>query len=182
MRNDFLIFALLSTLLISGIAYFLWPPFWWAFLLFGPLILLGFYDYFQTRNVIIRNFPILGRGRYIMEALRPKIQQYFIESNTDGKPISRIYREVIYQRAKQGLDTSPFGTQFDVYAEGYEWMNHSLAALDAHQLDQHPRVRVGGPQCTQAYSASILNVSAMSFGSLSKNAVQALNGGARIVA
>ena len=180
MRNDFLIFALLSTLLISGIAYFLWPPFWWAFLLFGPLILLGFYDYFQTRNVIIRNFPILGRGRYIMEALRPKIQQYFIESNTDGKPISRIYREVIYQRAKQGLDTSPFGTQFDVYAEGYEWMNHSLAALDAHQLDQHPRVRVGGPQCTQAYSASILNVSAMSFGSLSKNAVQALNGGARI--
>jgi glutamate synthase domain-containing protein 2 len=180
MRNEFLWFSFLSSAAITAIALLWWPPMWWAFVLFGPIILLGLYDMFQAKHAIMRNFPIFGRGRYVMEDLRPKIYQYFIESDTSGTPISRIFRSVVYQRAKQELDTSPFGTQLNVYEEGYEWMNHSLAAKDAHELDQHPRVRVGGPDCTQPYDASILNISAMSYGSLSKNAIRALNGGASI--
>jgi len=115
-----------------------------------------------------------------MEELRPKIYQYFIESDTNGTPISRIKRVVVYQRAKQQLDTTPFGTQLDVYAEGYEWLNHSIGSLDPHKLNPHPRVKVGGTHCRHPYDTSLLNVSAMSFGSLSKNAILALNGGAKI--
>ena len=128
----------------------------------------------------MRNFPVLGRARYIMEGMGPKIYQYFIESDTNGTPISRIFRSLVYQRAKNVLDTAPFGTQLDVYGEGYEWMQHSLAAFDAHELDHDPRVIVGNDQCSQPYSCSIFNVSAMSFGSLSKNAIMALNGGAKL--
>ena len=180
MRNEFLAFSVLSVALIIGISLFLWPPFWFALLVLGPIILLGLYDMIQTKHTIMRNFPILGRGRYVMEELRPKIYQYFIESETDGKPVSRVFRSVIYQRAKKELDTAPFGTMVDVYDEGYEWMHHSIGAKDAHELEQHPRTTVGGPACTQPYVASIFNVSAMSFGSLSPNAVMALNGGAQI--
>ena len=180
MRNEFLTFSIVSVSLIVGISLFLWPPFWFALLILGPIILLGLYDMVQTKHTIMRNFPILGRGRYVMEELRPKIYQYFIESETDGKPVSRVFRSVIYQRAKKELDTAPFGTMVDVYDEGYEWMHHSIAAKDAHQLQQHPRITVGGPACSQPYKASILNVSAMSFGSLSRNAVMALNGGAKL--
>ncbi len=180
MRNEFILFSVLSTLIIIGVAVFFWPPFWFAFLVIGPIIVLGFYDLLQTKHTIMRNFPILGRGRYVMEELRPKIYQYFIESETDGSPVSRIFRSVIYQRAKKELDTAPFGTLVDVYEEGYEWMHHSINAKDAHAMDSSPRVSVGGPDCKQPYSASILNVSAMSFGSLSKNAILALNGGAKI--
>lgn len=180
MRNDFIVFSVISLLLIAGIAFFFWPPFWWTLLFFGPIILLGFYDMAQARHAIMRNFPIFGRGRYVMEELRPKLYQYFIESDIDGRPFSRIFRSVVYQRAKKQLDTSPFGTQLNVYEEGYEWMNHSIAALDAHDLGHDPRVMVGGPNCQQPYHASIFNVSAMSYGSLSKNAILALNGGAKI--
>jgi glutamate synthase domain-containing protein 2 len=180
MRNEFIIFSFLSSLATAAIGFYLWPPFWWFFVILGPIILLGYYDMFQARHAIMRNFPILGRGRYVMEDLRPKLYQYFIESDTNGRPISRIYRSVVYQRAKKVRDTTPFGTQLDVYEEGYEWMNHSIAALDAHSLNPHPRVVVGEGRCEQPYAASLLNVSAMSFGSLSKNAIMALNGGAKI--
>jgi glutamate synthase domain-containing protein 2 len=180
MRNEFVLFSILSIVVISGIAIWLWPPMWWAFVIFAPIILLGFYDMVQSRHAIMRNFPILGRGRYVMEDLRPKLYQYFIESDTNGRPVSRIFRSVVYQRAKKELDTTPFGTQLDVYEEGYEWMNHSIAALDPHDLDEHPRVMVGGKNCKQPYAASLYNVSAMSFGSLSSNAISALNGGAKI--
>lgn len=180
MRNEFIVFSVVSLVAVAGIAYFFWPPFWWAMLFFGPVILMGFYDMFQSKHAITRNFPVLGRGRYVMEELRPKLYQYFIESDIDGRPISRIFRSVVYQRAKKQLDTSPFGTQLNVYEEGYEWMNHSIAALDAHDLDLDPRVLVGGPNCKQPYHASVFNVSAMSYGSLSKNAIMALNGGAKI--
>jgi len=149
-------------------------------IIFLPLKILGFYDMFQTKHAIMRNFPILGRGRYVMEDLRPKIYQYFIESETDGMPISRIYRNVVYQRAKQQLDTTPFGTQLDVYGEGYEWMNHSIAAKSHHDIDHNLREKVGSPQCTQPYECSIFNISAMSFGSLSSAAIEALNGGAEM--
>jgi glutamate synthase domain-containing protein 2 len=113
-----------------------------------------------------------------MEMIRPEINQYFVESNSDGRPFSRNERSLVYQRAKGALDTQPFGTQRDVYAAGYEWINHSLAP----KVPDHSaaRVLVGGPQCTQKYSASVFNVSAMSYGSLSKNAVLALNNGAKM--
>lgn len=180
MRNEFIVFTIFSLLLISGIGYFLWPPMWWALIVIGPILLLGWYDMFQSRHAIMRNFPIFGRGRYVMENLRPKLYQYFIESDTNGRPISRIFRSVVYQRAKKELDTTPFGTLLDVYEEGYEWMNHSIGAIDAHEMNHDPRVKVGGPNCKKPYEASLFNVAAMSFGSLSKNAVMALNGGAKI--
>jgi glutamate synthase domain-containing protein 2 len=145
-----------------------------------PIIYIGVVDILQTRQSIRINFPVLGRLRYVFEDLRPKIQQYFVENDTDGAPINRNERSVIYQRAKKQIDTIPFGTQLDVYAEGYEWMTHSIAPKDFHKMNHHPRVRFGGKECTQPYEMSVLNISAMSFGSLSKNAVLALNEGAKI--
>lgn len=180
MRNEFLGFSLVSILIVAAIGYLLWPPIWWIMVILGPIILLGLYDMTQDKHAIMRNYPIFGRGRYVMEDLRPKMYQYFIESDTNGAPISRIFRSVVYQRAKKVLDTTPFGTKLDVYAEGYEWMNHSIGALDAHQLNPDPRTTIGGADCRQAYAASLFNVSAMSFGSLSKNAILALSGGAKI--
>ena len=180
MRNEFVAFSIITLLLIGGIGYFLWAPIYWSLIIFLPIILLGFYDMYQAKHAIMRNFPIFGRGRYVMEDLRPKIYQYFIESNTNGTPISRIYRNVVYQRAKQELDTSPFGTELNVYEEGYEWMNHSIAAKSHDDIDHHPTVKIGSPQCKQPYDCSIFNVSAMSFGSLSSAAIRALNGGAKI--
>ena len=115
-----------------------------------------------------------------MEWLRPKIYQYFVESDIDGRPFNRTERSIVYQRAKKDVDSTPFGTQLDVYEEGYEWMNHSIAARKFEDLEQNPRVLIGGPDCKQPYLASIYNVSAMSFGSLSTNAVLALNAGAKI--
>ncbi len=180
MRSSFVLVSTISLLLLAALGYFFTPAWLWLLFLVVPLILLGADDMLQTRQAIRRNFPVFGRGRYWMEWLRPKMYQYFIESDTDGKPISRIQRSVVYQRAKKVVDTTPFGTQLDVYAEGYEWMNHSIAALDGHHLNADQRVMIGGSECKQPYSASILNVSAMSFGSLSTNAVLALNGGAKI--
>ena len=147
------------------------------FVLTGPLIILGYIDVFQTRHTVRRNFPLLGRLRYFFEMIRPEINQYFIESNTNGVPLSREQRSLVYQRSKKQLDTLPFGTQMNVYEPGYEWLEHSIMAtkVDPKSL----RVRVGGPQATKTYNASILNISAMSYGALSKNAVLALNGGAK---
>jgi glutamate synthase domain-containing protein 2 len=179
MRNDFKIFALVSVALTAVIGWF-WQPFLWVFIVLGPLVLLGFYDMMQTKHAIMRTFPLLGRGRYWMEWLRPKIYQYFVESDIDGRPFNRTERSIVYQRAKKEVDSTPFGTQLDVYEEGYEWMNHSIAARKFEDLEQNPRILIGGADCKQPYSASIYNVSAMSFGSLSTNAVLALNGGAKI--
>ncbi len=179
MRNEFVIFSILSTLFV-GVTGFFFPPFWSAYIFLAPILIIGYYDFFQKKHAITRNYPFLGRGRYIMENLRPKIYQYFIEGETDGAPISRMFRSVIYQRAKQERDTTPFGTQMNVYSEGYEWMNHSLNALDHHEINNNPRVKIGGKQCTKPYECSIFNVSAMSFGSLSSNAIEALNGGAKM--
>ncbi len=178
MRNQFIIHSIAITLILSGIAWF-WPPILWAFIVIGPLILMGVYDMFQTRHAIKRNFPLLGRGRYLLENMGPKVNQYFIESDAEGTPFHRKYRSIIYQRAKRDLDTQAFGTQMDVYKKGYEWMAHSIYPLDGEKLDQSPRVVIGGDDCKQPYSASIFNISAMSYGSLSKNAVMALNGGAK---
>ena len=176
------LFVIGSILVTAGII--VWSFFWidtlFLFVIVGPVIYMGVADMIQTRQSIRRNFPVLGRLRYVFEDLRPKIQQYFVESDTDGAPINRNERSVIYQRAKKQIDTIPFGTQLNVYAEGYEWMTHSIAPIDFHKLDHNPRVRFGGKECKQPYDMSVLNVSAMSFGSLSKNAILALNAGAKM--
>lgn len=167
-------FLVTATFMIS----MAWPPFFWAYIFIGPFVILGIYDLYQPKHSIVRNYPVFGRLRYFAEDLRPKIYQYFIESDTNGKPFSRLSRSLIYQRAKKETDTIPFGTQLDVYENGYEWLSHSIAAISHHELDPNPRVMIGGPDCTQPYAASIFNISAMSFGSLSQNAIRALNGGA----
>jgi glutamate synthase domain-containing protein 2 len=179
MRTAFVRFSIIALLLVFGLS-FLWKSALWSLILLIPVIAMGVYDMIQTHHAIKRNYPILGRMRYVMEDLRPKIYQYFVESDIDGRPINRIERSTIYQRAKLETDTTPFGTQLDVYAEGYEWMAHSIKPMDAHKMDMSPRVTIGGATCTQPYRASVLNVSAMSFGSLSPNAIEALNGGAQI--
>jgi glutamate synthase domain-containing protein 2 len=179
MRKLFIALAVGLPLIIILISL-AWPPVLWSLGLIAPLILLGIYDIIQTKHSISRNFPVLGRVRFMMETLRPGIQQYFVESNTDGRPFSRITRSLIYQRAKAVDDTVPFGTQLNVYDSGYSWLNHSIAAIHPHDLNQDPRVLVGSPDCKQPYSASIFNISAMSFGSLSENAVLALNAGAKM--
>jgi glutamate synthase domain-containing protein 2 len=157
---------------------FVWRPALWSLLVTLPLVVLGLVDAHQEKQAIRRNFPLVGRLRYLFESVRPELQQYFVESNASGRPFSRELRSLVYQRAKNVTDTLPFGTEKDVYAVGYEWMNHSLAARHPH--DAPPRVRVGGPDCRQPYDAALLNVSAMSYGSLSRNAVLALNRGAQL--
>src|SRR6202165_5152065 len=141
--------------------------------IFGALTLLGIRDLTQKSHAVLRNYPISAHLRFLLEEIRPEMRQYFFESEKDGMPFSRDTRAVIYQRAKMVLDKRPFGTQEDVYRDGYEWMHHSVA----------PKVRtgaefcvtLGGPDCTKPYSASVFNISAMSFGALSPNAVRALN-------
>jgi len=177
MRRLFIVLVA-ATLILQITFALIYPSSLWSFLFTLPIIIIGFYDYFQTRHAIRRNFPIIGHFRYLLETIRPEIQQYFIESDTSGRPFDRSQRSLIYQRAKNVRDTVPFGTLHDVYEVGYEWFNHSINSLHLHQGDL--RVTVGGPECTQPYSASIFNISAMSFGSLSKNAVLALSGGAKI--
>lgn len=180
MRSSFTLFSIFALAIIGLGAYFLSYHFLWAFIVILPIIFIGFYDMFQDKHAILRNFPLVGRSRYIADWLRPKLYQYFIEADTEGTPINRMFRSIVYQRAKNVMDTSPFGTQVDVYGEGYEWMNHSIVALDSHTLNNHPRVLIGGKNCSMPFNASILNISAMSFGSLSRAAIEALNGGAAI--
>jgi glutamate synthase domain-containing protein 2 len=179
MRKLFILSSIVIIVLIIAWGS-IWKPAYITFAIIGPIIILGVYDLFQTKHSIVRNFPVFGHLRFVMEDLRPKIYQYFVESDTDGTPFNRQYRSVVYQRAKKVDDTRPFGTELDVYEDGYEWLNHSIAAIDHHQLKSDPRVKVGGPLCKQPYEASIYNISAMSFGSLSENAILALNGGAKI--
>lgn len=172
-----LFFALSATLFAAvGMVTYFWTPALWSLAILIPLFFVGIWDILQTKHAIRRNFPVIGHGRYLLEHIRPEINQYFIESNWDGMPFNRTKRSVIYQRAKGVTDTVPFGTQSDVYDTGYEWINHSLAPKPV--LKELPRVRIGGKDCKQPYMASIFNVSAMSYGSLSNNAVRALNRGA----
>lgn len=165
-------------LALVGVASFFWWPAALSLILFLPLILAGLQNALQRKKAVLRNFPLLGAIRYFFEAIRPEIQQYFVESETDGTPVPREIRSVVYQRAKRQTDTLPFGTQMNVYGQGYEWLNHSLAPQ--HVDPSSLRVLVGGPLCKKPYSASVFNISAMSYGALSKNAILALNGGAKL--
>lgn len=179
MNTTFILAAIAVLTLITGVQIF-WPPVLWSLIIIIPLVLQGLYDMLQSQHALRRNYPLFGRGRWIMEAIRPFIRQYLIESDTDGMPINRMFRSVVYQRAKGAQETVPFGTRVDTYRTGYEWIGHSLSAVDASEMDQDLRVTVGGPDCLQPYSASILNISAMSFGALSQNAILALNSGAKM--
>lgn len=151
----------------------------WAFVLLVPAWLVALVDSLQQEHSLRRNFPLMGRGRWVMEALRPFVRQYFIESDVDGAPISRMFRSIVYQRAKGSIDTTPYGTRIDTYHDGYEWLGHSLAAVNAEDGESHPRVLVGGVSCQQPYAASIFNISAMSFGAISSAAITALNKAAK---
>jgi len=178
-REVFILLSFIIIALFVGIAQ-VWQPVWWFMILFGPLILIGYIDIFQTKHTIRRNFPVIGHGRFILEKFRPEIMQYFVETDTEGMPINRMFRSLVYQRSKNVNDTMPFGTQMDVYREGYEFMDHSMYAKHYNAKTDLPRVKVGGSDCKKPYVASLLNISAMSFGALSKNAVMALNKGAKL--
>ena len=149
----------------------------WPGLVFGALALIGLIDFLQPRQAIRRNYPVLAHFRFFFEYIRPEIRQYFIEADSEELPFSRAQRSIIYQRSKQALDKRPFGTQLNLYEPHYEWINHSIAPVHIENHDF--RIDVGGPGCTQPYSASVFNISAMSFGALSANAILALNEGAR---
>lgn len=146
-------------------------------LIFGGLTLLGIHDLVQKDHAVLRNYPISAHLRFLLEEIRPEMRQYFFESEKDGMPFSRDTRAVVYQRAKMVLDKRPFGTQENVYSDGYEWMQHSIAPKP--RATEKFRITIGGPECTKPYSASVFNISAMSFGALSPNAVRALNAGAK---
>ena len=142
----------------------------------AALAALGTWDLLQKGHSILRAYPILGHARFIAELIRPEIYQYFVESNTDGAPFNRESRDAVYRRAKGIKGDEPFGTEHNLNAEGTEFLRHSLRARMATDLT--PTVRLGGPDCAQPYDIALLNVSAMSFGALSANAIEALNGGA----
>ncbi len=146
----------------------------------GGLLLvgLGWRDTRQTRHSVLRNYPVIGHLRFLLEFIRPEIRQYFIESDNEAAPFSRQQRSLVYQRAKGEADKRPFGTQLDVHALGYEWINHSIAPTEVASHDFRITIGAAG-SCTQPYSASVFNISAMSFGALSANAILALNGGAK---
>ncbi|WP_310992009.1 FMN-binding glutamate synthase family protein [Aequorivita marina] len=170
----FTFIILVVVLIIVGTV--MWPVY--GFSIIGISIFgIGIYDLFQKEHAILRNFPVLGHMRFLLELIAPELHQYFIESDTDGVPIDRNHRTYVYTRAKLGKETHPFGTELDVEADNYKWMKHSI--YPAPILKDAPREVVGGTNCQQPYSASIFNISAMSFGALSKNAVMALNLGAK---
>ena len=151
---------------------------WWLLVtaIAAAIAMVGTWDLLQRRHSVLRNYPVIGHARFLLERIRPEIQQYFIERSTDGTPFDRDTRTTVYERAKGTKDVEPFGTERDVTATGYEFVTHSLRAHTAS--DDTPHVRIGGPQCTMGYDIALYNVSAMSYGSLSGNAIEALNGGA----
>ena len=157
---------------------YVWGHANWLPVLLIPLIIIGIYDFLQRKHTILRNFPVLGHIRYILEFIRPEIRQYFVASDDEERPFNREVRSIIYQRAKGVRDTIPFGTSQDILKDGYAWVLHSLLPQEAGKVQD--RIHIGGPDCKKPYLASRLNVSAMSFGSLSGKAVMAINLGAKL--
>lgn len=155
--------------------HWLWP----FTLTTGLLSLIGLFDLLQKRHAVRRNYPILGNIRYLVETIRPEIRQYLLEADSDALPFSRAQRSLVYSQAKNQVSDKPFGTLIDVYASGFEFIGHSMRPAPLADPASF-RITIGGPQCSQPYSASIFNISAMSFGSLSANAIRALNQGAKL--
>ena len=175
-RRYFALWACIALLVIGAAlaAWHLMAIYWLA--IPALLVLRGLHDLTQPSHSVLRNYPLWGNLRFIFEFIRPEIRQYFVESDTDEKPFSRQQRSIVYQRAKNDVDSRPFGTELDVKAIDHEWISHSLAptVLDHHDF----RITVGGERA-QPYSLSLFNISAMSFGSMSANAIRALNLGAK---
>ena len=170
--------AVILTLVGMTLIHYYWPPVLWFLIILLPLIAIGFYDIFQTKSNILRNYPIWGHVRYILLSFRPQIQQYFIINDQDDRPFNKEMRDLVTSRSDRTTDTLPFGTQLDMDKPGYEWMAHSLRPCKAKI--EGARVVVGNAECTQPYYASRINISALSFGALSQNAIRALNRGAKI--
>ena len=174
-------FFVLGLLVLTGalavLAAAIGGPGWWLLVAFALLLLgVGIYDLVQRKHSILRNYPVLGHMRFLLEGIRPELQQYFIERNWDGRPFDRDTRSAIYERAKDTKEEQPFGTERDVNRPGYEYLVHSTTPVEPSA--EPPRVRIGGPDCAMPYDMALMNVSAMSFGALSGNAIEALNRGA----
>jgi glutamate synthase domain-containing protein 2 len=166
------VLGLLTLLVVAGVVL----GWWWLVGVAAVLLAVAAYDVLQRRHAVLRNYPVVGHLRYLLELVRPELQQYFIERNFDGRPYDRDTRSIIYQRAKGIEGVKAFGTERNVNEVGYEYLVHATAPCPLPP--EPPRVRVGGPHCTQPYDMALLNVSAMSFGALSANALRALNIGA----
>jgi glutamate synthase domain-containing protein 2 len=176
-RIGFFVFSALGVAILTiAHIYNIHFPIIWLFVL--AFFALGIYDMYFTPHNVLRNYPVIGHFRYMLEFIRPEIQQYFVATNLSGRPFNRETRSLVYQRAKNTVDTLPFGTQHDITDNGYIFAYHSLSPTVLSEQDG--RVTVGNQQCKQPYDASRLNISAMSFGALSANAILAMNKGARL--
>ncbi|MDP9086504.1 MAG: glutamate synthase-related protein, partial [Pseudomonadota bacterium] len=176
-RNAVLYLAL-AGIVITALAALAHPQILWLFLLFIPLLVIALADLIQTHHSLRRNYPVSARARWFFEWLRPFMRAYIVESDLDGRPFSREERALVYARAKGDVATHPFGTELDVYSDEYEWLAHSITP--SRNAEQYTRVTVGTDQCSRPYKAARLNISAMSFGALGANAIEALNLGAKI--
>ncbi len=170
--------VLLATAALVVLGVKLSTAFLWPLIVLAPLSLLGIWDVVQTKHSLLRNYPLLAHFRWMFEDIRPEIQQYFVESDIDGRPFDRDTRTQVYERAKDVNQESAFGTELNVYEAGYEWFTQSIAPRPTST--EPIRQRIGGPACKQPYDMALLNVSAMSFGALSSNAILALNKGAKM--
>ncbi|UYM07063.1 FMN-binding glutamate synthase family protein [Solicola gregarius] len=170
--------VLIALAVLSGVAGLGAPGWWVAFAIVVAALAIAGWDVLQSRHSLLRNYPLVGHLRYTLESIRPELQQYFIERNFDGRPFNRDVRSIIYERAKGIHGEKAYGTELDVNELGYEYLVHSTAPVDP--APEPHRVRVGGPDCAHPYDMSLLNVSAMSFGALSANALRALNKGAAL--
>ena len=176
------VFPILGLVLVGTLVWgFFWRPAWGGTGVAAALLVLGIHDRLQRTHSILRNYPVLGHLRFLLEDVGPELRQYIVEHNLEGRPFDRDTRSLIYQRSKGVLDKKGFGTELDVYQEGHRWITHSILAKSAVEDPVSAfRFTVGGSDCSLPYDASLLNISAMSFGSLSSNAVLALNRGARL--
>jgi glutamate synthase domain-containing protein 2 len=178
--SRYFVFQVISALaaVFAGLAFAFNP--WWAapLIVFVPLLAVGVADVIQPSHAILRNYPIIGHIRFMLEAVRPELRQYLIEDERDAVPFSREHRALVYRRAKNVLDAQPFGTVKDVGAVGYGWISHSIRPKTL--TDHDFRVLIGGPDCRQPYLASVLNISGTSFGAVSANAIMAFNLGAKM--
>ena len=165
----------LLMLALCAVTAWFWP---WGLVVAGPITAVAVWDFFQQDHTLRRNYPLLARVRWIMEDLRPFAQSYLVEGDLDGRPFSHQARSLIYARAKGDLDAHPMGTVLDVYSDEYEWMSHSVVPDSSAPSEW--RLEIGAGTCAKPYSSALLNISAMSFGSLSGRAIEALNAGAAI--
>ncbi len=177
MRYVFFIFILIAALANLALAVINYK-YAFGLLITLPLGFLGIRDLLQSNHNLLRNYPIIGHFRWLFEKIRPQIHQYLVESNTDGRPFNRDDRTVVYERAKKEGGIKPFGTEIDVYSDDYRWVNHSITPK--HYDKELYKVLIGNEQCSQPYSSSVLNISAMSFGSIGAHATAALNKGANL--